>query len=352
MKKTIYLLIAILVVVALILIKIFLVDDTKAPAATAQQPKPIPTDIFITKDTIPQFEVNVMGSVKAVEKVDIVGELNRKISSIHFTEGGYVSKNDLLFKLDDREILAELDQLKYEEKLADETLKRQKVLFENGGASAQFIDEAETKLNVIKAKIKYLETILDKTEIKAPFSGMVGIRYVSPGALIDPNITLTTLYDISNVYIDFAIPEKYSTANLKNTMIDFTTLSTNETHSAKIIAIQPNIDSDTRTILLRAITANPDKIFIPGASVKVHLAVGDMQRSIFVPTNCLIPTMKGYSVYLLKNGIANMVNVDIGLRNNESAQVLSGLSPGDSVITTNLLRIIPGSAVEVVTVID
>jgi len=292
-----------------------------------------------------------MGTVKAVEKVDIVGELNRKITSIDFKEGSFVSKNKLLFKLDDREILAELDQLKHEMKLAEETLKRNKVLFDNGGASAQLIDESDTKLNVINAKINYLETILDKTEIRAPFAGIVGIRYVSPGALIDPSITLTTLYDISNVYIDFAIPEKYSSANLNNTIIDFTTLSSNEIYKARITAIQPNIDSHTRTLMLRAVTTNSDRKLIPGSSVKVNLGIGDMDKSIYVPTNCLIPTLKGYSVYVLKNGIAEEVNIDIGLRNNESAQVLSGLSIGDSIITTNLLRIVPGGAVSVANVI-
>jgi membrane fusion protein (multidrug efflux system) len=351
MKKIIYLIAAIIIIVALILIKILLIDDSAPAPAVAQKAKQIPTDIFVVKDTVPVFDVNVMGTVKAVEQVDIVGELNRKITSINFKEGSYVSKNSLLFKLDDREILAELDQLKHEKELADETLKRNKALFETGGASAQLIDESETKLNVITAKINYLETILDKTEIKAPFSGMIGIRYVSPGALIDPGMTLATLYDISNVYIDFAIPEKYATGDLSNREISFSTLATNEVFKARVTAIQPNIDRDTRTLMLRAIAANSDKKLMPGSSVRVDLAVGEMQESIFVPTNSLLPTMKGYSIYVLKNGIAEEVNVDIGMRNNESAQVLSGLNIGDSIITTNLLRIIPGAAVSVANVI-
>jgi len=351
MKKIIYLIVAIIIVISLILIKILLIDDDAPAPAAAQKAKPIPSDIFIVKDTVPVFDVDVMGTVKAVEQVDIVGELNRKITSINFKEGSYVGKNSLLFKLDDREIIAELDQLKHEKKLADETLKRNKALLETGGASAQLVDESETKLNVIIAKINYLETILDKTLIKAPFSGIIGIRYVSPGALIDPGMTLATLYDISNVYIDFAIPEKYAKGDLNNTEIIFSTNASNEVFRAKITAIQPNINRDTRTLLLRAVAANPDRKLIPGASVKVNLAVGEMQESIFVPTNSLLPTMKGYSVYVLKNGVAEEVNVDIGIRNNESAQVLSGLNVGDSIITTNLLRIIPGAAVSVANVI-
>ncbi len=352
MRRIFYLTLSILIIVALILVKIFLIDGTNAPTTSIHRPVPILTDVYIAKDTIPQFEVDVMGSVKAVEKVDIYGELNRKITGIHFAEGSYIRKGCLLFKLDDREILSELEQLAHEEKLAFETLKRNKVLFDNGGASAQLIDESETKLNVIKARTKYLNTIFDKTEIKAPFSGIIGIRHVSPGALIDPKTTLTTLFDISNVYIDFALPEKYFSAELKNKMIDFTTLANNEIYNAKITAVQPSIDSKTRTIMVRAVTPNPKGKLKPGASVKVHLAISDMDRSIYVPTNSLIPTMKGYSVYLLKDGIVVESSVDIGIRNKSSAQILSGISHGDTVITTNLLKIAPGTAVSVAKIIE
>ena len=338
MKKSVFLIVGIVIVIGLVLLKVFFIDSSE-PSASKESAKKntVPVQIYIAKDTTPAFEVSVMGTINALEKVDIVGELNRKITDIAFIEGSFVKKGAILFKLDDKEILAELEQLLHEEKLATETVSRDKTMFNCGGLSAQRLDESQTKLNVISSKIRYLNVILDKTEIKAPFSGKIGIRNVSIGALIDPNITLTTLYDISRVYVDFSIPEKYSAANLKNDSVSFISTSSPDVFNAKVVAVQPSIDQQTRTIMLRAISDNKNNSNIPGASVSVSLKIHDLPKSIFVPTNALVPSLQGYNIYLLKNGIATETTVQIGIRNNSSAQILNGVKAGDTVITTNLL---------------
>ncbi len=346
MNRIITYIVAAALIIFLILAKIISDGKAEEKKNSGASQNFITADVCIAKDTSSVFKISVPGETRAVEKTRIIGEVEQKITGIFFKEGSFVNKGDILFKLDDSEITAKLEQAEAEEELAFQTELRSRKNFESGGESRQSYDEAGTNLQTIKAEIKYLKALLKKTEIKAPFSGITGLKNVSPGALINPSLVLTIVYDISKLYIDFNIPERYAVTDLKSKNIEFSIQGLKDLFTAKITALEPEIEENTRTLRIRAVVANSNLILKPGLSVEVKMTVDEYPESIFIPSNALMPTLKGYSVYVLRNGKADAAEIETGIRNASSVQVLKGITEGDTVITTNLLRIKEGSRVK------
>ncbi len=180
---------------------------------------------------------------------------------------------------------------------------------------------------------------------------MIGLRNVSDGAFITPDMVLTRLQDVSKVRIDFSIPERYANSIKPGLTISFTLPANPEVFTATIKASQPNIDFTTRNLKIMAMTDNSSGLILPGSSVKVSLQFEESKKSIFVPSQCLVPSLKGYNVYVVSEGKAILREVIVGRRTNMSVQLLDGTKPGDTLITTNLLRIRPGSKVEIINII-
>ncbi len=350
MKKTIGLVITIIVVIGLVLLKLFVIDKHDITTAKAKTAAVIPTDCYIVKDSSVEFKISTIGTLKPNETANIVSEISKKVVAVYMKEGSVVSKGALLFKLDDADLQANLKKLKIEETLASATEAREKIRLEKGGSSQQLYDEILSKLNSIKAEIEFINVAIDKTEIVAPFSGRVGFRNVSLGSYVSPNTLLTTINDISQVKMDFAVPEMYSNSIKIGQEVEFTTDYSVEKFKAKIYAIEPNVDLKTRTLLLRAICENREQKLVPGSSIKVNIAIEENEHSIFIPSEALVPTMKGYLCYLLKDGKAQSVPLKTGNRNQQSVQIIEGLAVGDTVITTNLLKLKQGADVSIATI--
>jgi membrane fusion protein (multidrug efflux system) len=194
-------------------------------------------------------------------------------------------------------------------------------------------------LNKLNAEIAVLEVDLGKTEIRAPFAGKIGLRNVSEGAMVNPEVVLAMLHDISQVKIDFAIPERYANDLRAGARVTFTTDYSTEIFNSVVEAVEPAVDFNTRTILLRSVADNRQGKLVAGSSVKVNLDIRAFDKSLFIPTSALIPSIKGYTVFLIKSGKAVSQVVKTGIRNKSSIQVLEGLALGDTLVTTNLLRV-------------
>lgn len=346
MKKRIIAAVILLALAALVLLKII----KKEKAETALPPAAVvavPAEACLAKETAAVFPVVTVGSAKACENVDIVSEMNRKVVGIYLHEGSYVKESQLLFKLDDEDLLAKLEQLRAAEELALATEAREKARLEKGGSSQQRYDEVTSQLKKIQAEIKALNVDIAKTSIKAPFSGRVGLRNISIGAYITPNAVLANLQDISRINIDFAVPERYASDIRANQEVSFTTDYSDQIFTALVQAFEPSIDPKTRTLLIRAVADNRRYQLVPGSSVKVSLDIQGVDSSIFIPSEALIPTQKGYQVYLVKNGAALLQEVKTGMRTKSAVQILEGIAVGDTVVTTNLLRIRPKTPVRV-----
>lgn len=347
MKKRIIGAVILLALATLVLVKIIKQEKTATvmpPAAAVA----VPAEAWLAKETTAAFQVVTVGSAKACENVDIVSEMNRKVVGIYLHEGSHVKASQLLFKLDDEDLLAKLEQLRAAEELALATEAREKARLEKGGSSQQRCDEVASQLKKIQAEIKGLNVDIAKTSIKAPFSGRVGLRNISIGAYITPNAVLANLQDISQINIDFAVPERYASDIRANQEISFTTDYSDQIFMARVLAFEPSIDPKTRTLLIRAVADNRRNQLVPGSLVKVSLDIQGVDRSIFIPSEALIPTQKGYQVYLVKNGAALLREVKTGMRTQSSVQILEGIVSGDTVVTTNLLRIRPKTPVRVI----
>ena len=287
------------------------------------------------------------GNVLATEEVELRAEVSGKVTQIPFTEGSHVQKGDLLVKINDSELRAQLEKAESRKKLLEDKEARQRKLLEMNGVSQEQYDESLNELNSIKAEVSLLNAQLDKTEIRAPFGGVVGLRYVSEGSYISPTTLVASLQDISSVKIEFSIPEKYSGLVQKGNKIRFTLEGSSRQHEGSIYAIEPKIDPVTRTLKMRAIARNEREIILPGSFAKIELLLKKEANAVLVPTYAIIPDLQGQRVYVARNGKATLVNVETGIRTEEKIQVIKGLQVNDTLITTGLLQLRPGVPVAI-----
>ncbi len=307
---------------------------------------PVLAEYKIITDTSLTYKLQTTGSIRANEQVDIVSELPGKITGIYFKEGSSVRKGALLFKLDDAALQAQKNKLEVSATLPLENERRMKVLLEKGGTSQQEYDESLNNLQTIQADLNLIKVQLSKTEIRAPFSGRVGLRNVSEGAYVSANTVLTSLQDISKMKIDFSLPEKYAAIIKTGQNILFTVENDTQQFSATISATEPAVNVSTRALIVRAITGNGDGKLIPGTSTQISIALNESNATIIVPTSALIPQSTGFSAYIIKNGKAVPRVIKTGYRDENNVQVLDGLLSGDTLITTNILMLRPEVAVK------
>jgi membrane fusion protein (multidrug efflux system) len=321
--------------------------DKSAAAPVAVQATPV--DGVIIKPATLKEELEITGSLAANQQVDIVSELTRKIIRVNVREGASVQQGQLLFELDNADLQAQLEKLRQQEKLAVLNEERLRDLITHEAVVQQDYDQAFTNLKVLQAQVAELQVTISKTRIKAPFGGQVGIVHVYPGAVVSVNTILTNIQDNSVVKLDFQVPEKYAQIITTGSEQRFTVASDTKQYTAKVIAREARLDQNTRTLLVRAISSNPGRVLLPGQSARLHLALHSSADALMVSSQALIPSSQGYSVYTVKNNIVQLSPVEIGQRSPYAVEVLHGLNNGDTVVTSNLLRLVPGAAVQFVT---
>ncbi|HEX6427065.1 MAG TPA: efflux RND transporter periplasmic adaptor subunit [Niastella sp.] len=324
--------------------------NENAPAAgTAIAAAPgIPADVYIVAPGEVKQLIEITGTLAANRDVIISSELTKKVVNVPVKEGHFVSKGTLLFQLDDADLQAQLERLRQQEKLAALNDARLKDLIAHDAASQQDYDQAATNLAVLKAEIRQLQTTIDKTRIRAPFQGRLGIIRTYPGALVSPNTPLATIVDDAQIKLEFSIPEKYANLVIPGSRQVFTVEGDSTRYNATVISKESYVDRATRTLMVRAIAANPQNKLVVGQSGRLAIALRTSNNALQIPSQSLMPSSQGYSVYLLRNGKAQATPVVVGQRDAEHVQITSGIQIGDTVITSNQLRLTPGSDVRVV----
>jgi membrane fusion protein, multidrug efflux system len=322
--------------------------DAKAPAA-AKPVVPLLSQGYKVKPEVVPFTISAIGSLVANESVEITNEQSRRLIAIHVEEGENVEKDELLFELDskdDREALAEIEARR---ELAILNEGRLRQLVQSQSSSQAEYDQVRSELDVVNAQLEQVKTQIEKSSIRAPFAGRVGLRRVSLGAWLETNTVLVTLQDLSRMKVDFKIPERYAAQIARGLDFNFRPDGSGELFSAKVIAVEPAIDSQTRSLIVRGLAENSTGKLLPGAFVKVELSLSTDENDILIPTEAIVPSAKGTSVFVVEEGKAAVRLVELGVRLEDKVQVLSGLKADDVVLTTNLLRLRPGSAVTVTT---
>lgn len=282
------------------------------------------------------------GTLRAEEGVELQAETNGKVVSINFTEGARVKRGDLLLKLNDGELRATLQRAAYRKELAEIRERRLAKLIETKSVNQQDYDVALSELSVQRAEVALVEAQLAKLEIRAPFDGVVGLRFVSEGAFVNATTRVATLQRLDNLKIDFSVPEKYAGRIRSGSPIAFTVAGGDHKARGEIYAYDPRIDVTTRTILIRAICPNPELRLLPGAFANVEVVLDQVNDAIVVPAVAVIPGVSEKNVFVVADGKAVRRAVETGLRTESVVHILSGLKAGDVVITSGLQQMRAG----------
>ncbi|MBA2612462.1 MAG: efflux RND transporter periplasmic adaptor subunit [Bacteroidetes bacterium] len=336
--------IIVVVVIALLIASKFVFfskkEDKQAAGAKNKNSLPVAVNYYVVQSTDLNNNLFTTGKIGALNQIEIMPEVSGKVTAIYFKEGETVTKGSALIKLNDADLQAQLLKSKTQSKLSEQKLDRLKKLMAVNGISQEELEIQENELNSYKADQAYIAAQLAKTSISAPFTGVVGLKNISEGSFVSSTTPIASLVQLNPLYVEFSVPEKYNALFKKYVTINFSSDSDDaaKTYSASIYAIEPKVDETTKTIKARAMYSG-NKSFYPGSFVKVYVNLDETKNTLMVPTQAVIPTLKGQKVILNKNGVATETMITIGVRTDEKIQVLEGLSVGDTVITTGLLSI-------------
>ena len=304
---------------------------------------PVKVDVLIaSKNNFPS-SVEVNGTVLSEDMVSLYPEISGRITFLNLPDGEFVKKGTVLVKINDADLQAQLEQQNVALNLAEKTEARLKQLLAVNGVDQATYDAALNEVNTRKANIKVLNAQIDKTVIKAPFSGTLGLRQVSIGAYVSPQTLLGSLSQTDKIKIDFSVPEAYDSIVHIGDEVIVRANSSDEKLKAIIHAVEPQINTSTRNVKVRAYLIK-GTIF-PGTFVKVSLI--ENKSAIAVPSNAVIPDALSNQLAVVKNGKAVFKNVETGSRNADMVEIKSGINPGDTVIVSGVLFVRPGSKVTV-----
>ena len=316
-------------------------EKKSTPTKTTDPTKsgPLSVDVkVLSRDTVAE-SIEVAGNILPYELTEIRPEISGRIVSLNFKEGSTVQKNTVLVKLFDGDLQAQLKKLQVQQQIADKTEERQRELLKINGISQQDYDLSLLQLNNIKADIELLKVNIAKTEIKAPYTGRIGLRNISLGAFVTPSNIITSISQVDQKKISFSIPEKYSNQVRPGMKVQFGIEGKDQDYFASVLASESVIESQTRNLKILATINDGKNELVPGTFAKVSLTLGENTNTVSVPTQCIIPSARSKQVVLYKNGEPQFVNVTTGIRSVDNVQITDGVQPGDTVIVTGLLFI-------------
>jgi membrane fusion protein (multidrug efflux system) len=304
--------------------------------------RPVKVSTYVVQPTRFAETIASTGTLLAEEGVELQAEIDGKIVAINFQEGARVRLGDLLVKLNDADLRATHERAKYRKELAMLRERRTAKLLKQGVARQEEYDMALSELNVQDAEINLILAQIAKTEIRAPFDGVVGLRFVSEGAFVNAATRVATLQRLDKIKVEFAVPEKYAGRIRTGSPIRFSIAGREGHYTAQIYAFEPRIDATTRTVSIRAHYSNPERRILPGAFANVELAFDEIADAVLVPATAVVPGLDEKNVYIVRDGKAVRRAVETGARTTVSVQILSGLGVGDVVVTSGVQQMRDG----------
>lgn len=312
------------------------------PGAAPKGPgMPMKVEGFVVKTTAVSEKLEVPGSIIPFEATELRPEVSGRITQLNIREGQSVTKGTLLVKLYDADLQAQLNKLKVQLDIYDKTAQRQAELLKIDGISKQEYDLSVLQVNNIKADMELIRTSIQKTELRAPFSGRIGLRNISMGAYVTPLTLITNIRQEDQLKLEFTVPEKYSSKITSGKVVNFTVEGMSKSIAAKVIATEEAVTEDTRSLKVRAAVLGKAPQLIPGAFAKVALDFGQDKNALMIPTQAVIPQARYKKVIISRAGNAVFETVTTGVRDSTYIQILSGVKEGDTVVITGLLSIKP-----------
>jgi membrane fusion protein (multidrug efflux system) len=323
-------------------------DKSKNPDSKERTQKKV--DAYVLKPSLLINEISVSGSLQAFDEVTLQNEVAGRIVKINLPEGKFVKKGTLLIKLFDDDLQATLKKQESQLAIQQQIFKRQSELLKVNGISQNDYDQTILLLNSIKAEIEVQKTLIRKTEVLAPFDGIIGLRNVSIGAIVTPSTLLSTIRTGNKIKLDFSVPEKYGSAIKTGMKVKFSLYNNENQFDATVLATEQGIDASTRNLKVRALVNSKSNQLLPGAFTNVLLRLSENKNALLIPTQAIIPQEQDKSIILAKNGKAHFVTIITGIRNASSIEIIKGVQAGDTIITSGLLFLKEGSKLKYSTV--
>jgi len=322
-------------------------SDIKDPQKSEKQKggndrKPLNVKSVILRKTGMSDGIFVNGNILPDEEVNLSFETSGKITEIYFKEGTRVKKGELLAKINDAPLQAQLKELEAKLKLTNDKVYRQNELLKKEAVSKEALQEAEANLAQLNAEIEQKHALIAQTELRAPFNGIIGLRKVSKGAYVSPTTEVATLTCMQPLKIEFSVPERYASELKTGSKIKFTIEGRLDTLSATIYAYNSRVDTETHTYTLRAHYPNEKGDILPGRYASISIQTATRNDALAVPSEAIIAEMGIDKVFIYQNGKSISKSVKKGIRNSSHVQIVEGLSEGDTVITTGIMQLREG----------
>ena len=344
MKKNTY--INLLFLILSILFFIECGKEKKKEDLSKKADPPAIVDVIVAQNQAISSVTEANGSVLANEFVELHPEVSGRIIYLNIPEGTAVAKGTILARINDSDLQAQLNKIKVQIELSQKTEQRlTKLLSINGIGQAEY-DVALNEVNSLNADLEYTKVLIDKTILRAPFSGVIGLRQVSQGAYITPTTILATMQQVNKLKVDFTVPEEYSGVIRKGSIVEVAVEGQNNSRcKAVVIAREPQINQTTRNLLIRAILSNCTAN--PGTFAKVYFSSGSARSSITIPTNAIIPDDKNKKIVVIKGGKAAYAFIETGVRKEGFVEITKGISVGDTIVVDGVLFARPDKPVKI-----
>lgn len=322
-------------------------ENKKAPVQTANRNMgPMVVDGFLVTPQSISDNIEVPGSLLPAEETQIRTEVSGRVVRLNIQEGTTVKQGELLVKLFDQDLQANLKKLQVQLEIANKNEERMRDLLAINGISQQDYDLSKLNVENLKADIESTRIAISKTEIRAPYQGKVGLRNVSLGSYLSPSEIVTTIRQVDQLKLEFAVPEKYAKDVQAGNKVTFRVDGGNRDHIASVMATESGVDQTTRTLRIRAlVTSNAE--LVPGVFAKVFLQLGNTSNAMLIPTQAVLPQIRNKQVIVLRKDSAFFSVVETGIRDSVYVQILSGIKPGDTVVTTGLMAIRPNAKIKI-----
>ncbi len=326
------------------------ITSCKSKSTKSLKPKndgPVIVDVMVASLQKVNNVVEANGTVIANENVELHPEVSGRLTYLNIPEGKHVTKGTVLAKINSADLVAQYQKSKVQLDLANTTVERLSKLLAVSGINQSDYDAAVNQANSLKADMAYTQTLIDKTVIRSPFDGTLGLRQISPGAYVTPTTVIATLQQLGKLKIDFTLPEEYSNLIKVGGVVDVEVDAANEVkQKATIIAIEPQANAATRNLSVRAILQSATSN--PGAFVKVYVGANDKGKmAVMVPTNTIIPNDLNNQLILIKKGKSEFVNVTTGVRLANNVEITKGVNEGDTVVVNGVLFVRPDTQVKI-----
>jgi membrane fusion protein (multidrug efflux system) len=313
--------------------------SNNAPVQASRGTRSLNVNAIVIKPQSLTDDIYINGRLMPDEEVNLSFETSGKITAIYFNEGSSVVKNQLLAKVNDEPLQAQLKKLEAQLQLAQDRVARQSALLEKDAVSKEALEQVKTELATLNADIELVKANIRQTELRAPFNGIIGLRQVSEGSYASPTTVIARLTKVSPLKIDFSVNERYAGNVKKGTRLTFTMDGSTDVYNASVYATEALIDAGTFTMNVRARYPNTRNELEPGRFVRIDLKQREINNAIAIPSESIVPEMGVDKVFLYKSGKAQPVEIQKGLRTDADVQVLSGLNIGDTLIISGTLQL-------------